>query len=142
MLRPILAALAVALYSSTVLGQVSYYSHLPDGKIYRSSFSRAEIAASPKWLGKDDNPPLSARKALKLAQSTFDKTALPKYGDLVVQLWEATLMWLGDDKWVWRVRYHWHVPKGFSSGPGSDFYVLILMDGTVASPRKPKDGEH
>ena len=100
-------------------------------KSYIVSFSSDDLKKTPAWDPSADNPPLSARKALKLAID-YRKTLIPGHADLEWHLEYLGLCQTGG-RWYWLAHF-----EGFpKNGPGTlhDLYVVVLMDGTIVKPR-------
>jgi hypothetical protein len=130
--------LAVSLVVAAVLtpavrGEWQKHLSYAFGKKYTVAPSEVEIARSPAWKKDAENPPLSARKALELANAKKD--ALVKDGkDYAWYLDSLSLHPGGDDKWYWLAHYlvrH----KQDSTGPGTWLRLMVLMDGTVVEPK-------
>lgn len=115
-----------------------YYCYPPWGNAYASTITEKMLAASPEWADSEPDPPLSARKAMALAERTYSAVAK---GEPIREELERELAWvrlvpLGKKKWCWEVRYQWHIRLGASSGTPSDFRVFVLMNGDVVQPEK------
>jgi hypothetical protein len=113
-------------------------SYPPDGRRYDSTITPEMQTTSSDWSETDDNPPLSARRAIALAEA-----ALPTFLKDIHE-WERTdarylssvsLVPLGGKKWSWKVDYRWLPRVGSSRGTPLTFCVFVLMDGTVVKPK-------
>jgi hypothetical protein len=113
----------------------TWFSYPPDGLQYASTVGKQQLAASPDWEENDPNPPLSARRALALAEAAASRI-LKNGGDKDLERLcdAAKLMPLGGKKWCWDVRYEWRPRRGAWDGPPYHFDVFILMDGSVVEP--------
>lgn len=114
-----------------------YYSYPPDHVQYASEITRELRDSSPDWMEAEPNPPLSARKAMSLAEATLRATLKDKTDPLYERYFSgARLVPLGGRKWCWEVCYEWHARVGGETGTPYDFRVFVLMNGTVVQPRK------
>ena len=74
------------------------------GKVYHVAVTRAVLDKTPVWKEDADNPPLSARKAIKLA----DEARARLFKDTDEWEWHRESMELNDaggGRWYWSVRY-------------------------------------
>jgi hypothetical protein len=97
-----------------------------------------DLKTTPSWSADAANPPLAARKALRLA-APFAKAFL---GDTRYLEWKLHGLLLkssdvggGLRKWYWVIHYEAE-PKTGSGFTGQPFecYFVVLMDGKVLSP--------
>ena len=115
----------------------AYSSYPPDGAEYVSTITSKIRDSSPDWADTSPNPPISARKAMKLAKATLDATLKEKIDPILARnLVGVTLVPLDEKKWCWEVSYEWHRRVGGESGIPCDFRVFVLMNGTVVQPVK------
>ncbi|HWB12273.1 MAG TPA: hypothetical protein VG826_23800 [Pirellulales bacterium] len=123
------------------------------GKVYVTDFDPRKVPSTPKWNEEEDeNPPLSARKAVKLTQKVRDSVVdIPndfEWETLSVSLirtpaWaSATGTEGGDSQWAWSVLYR-AVPKGAAFSEPNMLTMFVFMDGTVIKPafRRKADNE-
>ena len=111
------------------------YSYPVDGGQYISKITRELRDSSPDWMETESNPPLSARKAISLAEATLRATLKDKADPSYERyLSAAKLVPLGGKKWCWEVCYVWHVRVGGSTGEPPGFRVFVLMNGKVVQP--------
>lgn len=109
-----------------------HYSYPPDRARYASEITRELRDSSPDWMEAEPNPPLSARKAMSLAEATLRATLKDKTDPLYERYFSgAKLVPLGERKWCWEVCYEWHVRVGGATGAAYDFRVFVLMNGKV-----------
>jgi hypothetical protein len=115
-----------------------HYSYPPDGAQYASEITRELRDSSPDWEKAEPNPPLSARKAMSLAEATLRATLKDKSDPSYERYFSgAKLVPLGGKKWCWEVCYEWHdVRVGGATGGLYDFRVFVLMNGKVVQPVK------
>jgi hypothetical protein len=113
-------------------------SYPPDGRRYDSTITPEMRVSSPDWLESDANPPLSARRAIMLAETTLratlkdqDESGKPD----VRYMTGANLVPLGGRKWAWKVAYIWLPRIGGLRGKPFSFHVFVLMDGTAVKPK-------
>jgi hypothetical protein len=103
------------------------------GKSYAVAVTGEELKKTPPWdESRVENPPVSARRALKLA-TDFRQTLIPGHAD-----WEWHLGYLGlrqtEGRWYWLALFNAFPRHAFLEGVAPDLYVAILMDGTVVKP--------
>ena len=118
------------LLASPVAAETKLFSYDID-QSFTTTITDAAIKKTPAWRSGEDNPPLSARRALSLAER--EKSQLVT--DTKDWTWEfstATLVPTKNDRWYWVIKYQAHGPPG-SGGTGLKPYldVAVLMDGTV-----------
>ncbi len=101
-----------------------------------------DLVNSPAWDDSAENPPVSAKRAVKLASAVKDSLV----SDLERWEWEleSTALKKHGDKWYWIVRYQAHLKDGHARttkrkwdapkniAPFLD--VPVLMDGTAIKP--------
>ena len=101
-------------------------------KEYRYRIPKDSVSRSPAWLPSQPNPPLPARKALKLANDFADRALIgdPQTRRVFARL---DLTPAGQkDKWLWIAVYEW---RASGTGPVPWAFAIILMDGTVVKPK-------
>lgn len=131
-----LASLAVAVTALTQadddIGRNVVESHA-FGKTYWSRIVRNVVNQTPPWNDNDENPPVSARRALKLSEKVLRSIAKAPDG----WKWKAVNanLLLVEDAPIWFVRY-----QGISADPTEsrdsehEITLVVLMDGTVIKP--------
>jgi hypothetical protein len=111
----------------------------PWGGQYASTITPKMRDSAPDWVETELNPPLSAREAIRLAETTLCAMSKREIDPLLERsLVCVTLMPLMDKKWCWKVSYEWHARVGGETGTPYDFQVLVLMNGKVILPEKRK----
>lgn len=93
----------------------------------------------PTWKAYSGNPPLSARKALEIADK-FRRTRFREQENYDWALKCASLTPLDSEngKWCWVVLFEANATRGVgSSGFWPEFPVYVLMDGEVIEPEDP-----
>ena len=91
------------------------------------------VNRSPAWLSGEQNPPVPARKAIRLANE-FANRALIGSPKEERKYSELNLTPTGQkDKWLWIAVYRWYPIVG-GTGPLPWAFAIILMDGTVVKP--------
>lgn len=103
--------------------------------------TRAMTQSQPSWKGYSDNPPLSARKALGIADK-FRRTRFREQEsyDWALKCASLTPLDIEDGKWCWVVLFEATATRGVgSSGFWPKFPVYILMDGKVIEPEDSGD---
>lgn len=104
------------------------------GKRYISTVTWKEINAAPKWGPDDDNPPVSARKAIKLATKVKD-SLVKDDRHYQWRLDSVELHYWGGDNWYWVATYQAYFKgPGGSTGPPIMLRLVVLMDGTAVKP--------
>ena len=107
-----------------------------NGGDYGLRITEEDLAKSPSWTLRDDNPPIAARKALALA-SPVAHQVLRSAGGGEWKLQSAMLkprkLRSGASKWYWVMCYNMGHRKT-SAGKPVYFYVGVLMDGKVIAP--------
>jgi hypothetical protein len=118
--------------------EMTYYCCPPWGDEYASTITREMRNSSPAWADTEPNPPLSARKAMTLAEATL-RASSKKEIDPVLErsLVGVRLVPLDGKKkkWCWEVSYEWHRCVGGETGTPYSFRVFVLMNGKVAQPK-------
>jgi hypothetical protein len=112
---------------------VSFWSYA-FGKCYSVAVTQAALDKAPVWKDDSDNPPVAARKAMRLADRLKDK--LVKDNDKY--RWkreEAALQEAGEGQWYWVVSYKAVYRGRCSSGVAPFLHLVVLMDGTVVEPK-------
>ena len=118
----------------------SYYG----GNVYTSVLAPGQVPRAPQWSPSDDNPPLSARKAARIATALLYKL-LPDAPAWTLH--EITLQPVfNQGKWVYVV-FFWNQsphraddPDHSSSIPTMKFYVLLSGKAIEPSVTKQKRG--
>ena len=119
---------------------VTHYCYPPDGAEYASTITPKMRDLSPDWADTEPNPPVSARKAMMLAEATVDATLKDKVPPSYKRSRASVnLLPLAGRKWCWEICYEWHdVSVGGETGGLFGFRVFVLMDGKVVQPVKNK----
>ena len=102
---------------------------------YEFHITEQDLQAAPSWPANQDNPPLSARRAIDIASKEL-ATLLPNGKDW--RLYEVTLRPI-DDHWVYLVQFL--EPLRSNAGGqqlSSGFEIVVLMNGTAVMPRISK----
>jgi hypothetical protein len=131
MARLMAVAALLAFLNGTSHAQTTYFSYT-SGKQYVVEVSREALEKSPAWKDDDENPPLSARRAIRLANAM--KGSLVKDSDDYKWQFETAALTSDSGKWYWVIRYEAHFQRGVSSGPRAFLRIVVLMDGTVIKP--------
>ena len=116
------------------------------GKRAALTLDHHKIRAAPKWDLQSANPPVSAKRAIELANSVKARL-LKDDDDWFWQLESASLRPLdpanpdneqNNNCWYWLITYE-AFPTGGSTGPPPQLEVAVLMDGTLVSPTNTED---
>jgi len=103
-----------------------------NGKKYEYHISEQELQRTPAWAPNQENPPLSARRAIDSASKQL-AMLLPNGKDW--RLYEVTLRQI-ENRWVYLVTFLEPL-RADAAGQqlSSGFQVVVLMDGTAVMPR-------
>lgn len=110
------------------------------GKSYNTEVSDGALAKSPAWRDADDNPPLSARKAIASAEAMVAKVVEPDK-EWRRHLEGITLTQRGD-RWFWRAQFIWLPKGGGIAGLPPYLDIIVLMDGTALKPAILTEQDH
>lgn len=102
-------------------------------KQYIVSITSEALEKSPTWKEDDENPPLPARKAIRLANKMKD-SLVKDSKDYKWKLQSASLHPSGAGKWYWLVHYDAEYQGSGSTGVPSHLRLVVLMDGTIIKP--------
>lgn len=137
MLSTVASSLTVAAMAVMHVGvSDGSYSHssIAFGKTYKSHVAKEVADKTPRWSNREENPPVSPREALKLADKMLRSIAKAPKG----WKWQAMHlnMLLGENPCLWFVTYQGVPvePEGVSSIPYHEITLIVLMDGTVIKP--------
>jgi len=111
------------------------FSSYADGKQFSVDVWPEDVTKAPQWKADDENPPLSARKALKLANAVREQ--LVQDDDDWKWIMKSVQLTPTDNPkggWFWLVCYEAQLLKGSSSGIAPNLRLAVLMDGTVPKP--------
>lgn len=107
---------------------------------FKIEITEEAIQKTPAWRDENDNPPISVRRAIRLADGLRDKLVK----DTTEWRWRletASLVpWWPDlpsGRWFWEIRYHAYNEGGYT-GPSNDLNLVVLMDGSVIQPVRHK----
>lgn len=90
-----------------------------------------DLRHTPSWRADQENPPLSARKALRIADEEKARL-LAKSKPETFKFYSLTLEEAGEGKWYWRALYFQERPGG--TGVPVSFTAIVLMNGKVVKP--------
>jgi hypothetical protein len=101
-----------------------------------TEIDKETVRKSPRWDPAEENPPVSARAALLIA-NRFRRDRLRNNA-----LWEWRLSYItlypidGENcKWCWCIRFAAHVKKGGFFDRPPEFTVFVLMNGEIVMPK-------
>jgi hypothetical protein len=102
------------------------------GKKYDFRVTDQELSRTPAWPAAEENPPLSARRAIEIAAKHL-ATLLPDGKDW--RLHQVTLKPV-DDRWIYLVEFLEPL-RGDGSGQQlyGGFQIVVLMNGVPVAPR-------
>lgn len=101
------------------------------GKKYEYRITEQDLKNAPAWQPGQENPPLSARRAIDSA-SKFLATLLPNGKDW--RLHQVTLKPV-ESYWYYVVEFLEPVSPGAARQVSSGFQVIVLMNGSPVKPR-------
>lgn len=134
----LIAAFLVIVFCVTGAFGEHRYASYAFGKKYVSTITNDALENSPKWEQTDENPPVSVRAAIKLADAK--RAELVK--DRENYKWRrkhAKLIFEDDDgSCYWQIHYEAEF-QGSLIGIPPYVDVYILMDGTVLDPKMSDD---
>jgi hypothetical protein len=114
----------------------SCYSYV-DKKTFESKVSGEEIADTPAWLPEAENPPLSARSALKHARQQMETLVPDRH---VRNLESIQLMDMGDHlHWIYIVEFERQYPEEVAVFGDHSVRIVVLMNGAVITPKLKED---
>ena len=113
-----------------VCADISYSSYA-FGKRYEVTFTFEALDKTPKWGEDDENPPLSARKALKAANKMKDSLVKDAKG-FKWRLVSLDLTPADGERWYWIAHYKALTQKGTGRPPS--LKLVVLMDGRAVKP--------
>jgi len=123
----VLLGLAQPCYAATMVSSDGF-----DGKTYDYTAEGDDAGAKPAWKPTDQNPPLSARRAIAAGENEIERLFGKKHR------WEFDHLLLeqcvlgDDDGWIWVAEFGPAPPFG---GRPSTFRVIVHMDGSVPKPK-------
>jgi hypothetical protein len=103
------------------------------GKQYVVTITKMTWMKTPKWVQAEENPLLSARKAIKAASKMKD-SLVKSSKEYRWYLDSCSLVPAGDDRWYWTVKYAPLFQAFSSAGHRNSLTLIIAMDGTVITP--------
>jgi hypothetical protein len=99
---------------------------------YETVITDHMLQDTPQWPDADDNPPVSARKAIALSAAVVQRLVKTP-DDWQLRLDGLTLSQSGN-RWYWRAQYEWFPRGGGLSGLPPHFDVIVLMNGKAVEP--------
>ena len=137
MVTTIASILLLAVPGADPEPKVGVYSyHL--GKKYAVLVTQAALDKAPVWKADADDPPLSARKAMKAAGAARARL-VPDTADWKWDLRSAALWEASPGRWYWEVTFVAEYPRGGVVGRAPTLRLVVLMDGTVVEPEVSED---
>jgi hypothetical protein len=106
---------------------------------YVARLTTATLAKSPPWSEDAENPPLSARKAMRLAHKEKERLTANARFKALWMFEDARLRSVADlrdckDRWFWVITYT--ESHAVSSGPPIRLPIFVTMDGKVVKARR------
>lgn len=103
------------------------------GKVVESRITQAAISRAPKWKDTEENPPISARRALEVAKKERDRIDLLLKYDRKVWSWKLEAISLKPFEgggWYWLIQFEQTGPD--IAGGVPFLHIPVLMDGRPA----------
>ena len=114
---------------------VRTYPSYAFGKTYTSIVKEDALMKCPAWLETAENPPVSVRKAMRLAdakrQQLVHDTKSCKWRRESVSLEFVDVE--PSKRFYWHIHYQGHDSHALT-GPGDELDLFVLMDGKVVEP--------
>jgi hypothetical protein len=108
-----------------------------DGYRYTFKLTEEEIQKLPSWNPETEDVPLSARKAVEIAQSNLQRL-MPK----TTEKWcldGVNLSRMGKDRWIYEIEF---LAEEIREDSDFSFTIFVKMDGTIVEPEiVPDDGK-
>jgi len=101
------------------------------GKTYEFRIADQDLQRTPAWQAGQENPPLSARRAIDIATKQL-ATLLPNGKDW--RLYAVTLRPI-ENRWVYLVDFLEPLRDGAGQQLSAGFQVVVLMNGAAVAPR-------
>jgi hypothetical protein len=127
---------ALVLFAEPQVAPAFRTSNSAFGKTFVTEVTIATLEAAPSWNDEaDENPPVSAKGALRLARDGRDSViVIPDEFE-----WDrGSLMLIAAPHWVWVVNFKASHKRGLDPSKHR-LTLLVLMNGTVVKPAL-KDG--
>ncbi len=118
-----IAVISIAHAEEIISGSISAYNN---NQKYEYLIKKSALEKSPKWNEDEQNPPLSPRSAVNIAENTL-KIYIPETSQ-----WKLNQLTLRkvSDSWVYVVSFIGPHPKGQYDGIVSTFEIPVVFDGT------------
>jgi hypothetical protein len=107
------------------------------GDSFELDISSEMVSTAQRWDRHKSNPPIAAGDALILADKVLLRWIMEKqlrkshHGDWGFESLELVAM--RHDEWYWLAKFDLDIDQ---SGPPHEFFVAVLMDGTIVEPIK------
>jgi hypothetical protein len=117
------------------------FNHYAFEEAYTTTIEPEAVAKSPAWSPSAPNPPISARRALLIAEKYRHKRLIDhdnwRWGLDSIALYPLDG---ARGKWCWAVNFTAYPSKGGFSGIPPEFCAFVLMDGNVVEAKaSPND---
>ena len=132
---------AVLMASNAAAAQEAEYT--AEGEAFGVSYSsyvfRESLEKTPRWERNAEHPPVSARRALRIAEKEAGiVSAREGYERRVHQVALVPVR----DRWIWEVSFIWKGRVGGGTGIPDYLQVIILMDGSAIKPTPDGQRRH
>jgi len=125
------SAISLFLWSAALQAQLELKERVL-GDNYLTRVSPAAFEKAPKWKDSDEHPPVSARKAIKLATSALESSIDTPKG----WKWEISEAALKSFRgnWYWQVTFESRRREGDGQFASTKLRIVVLMDGNAVKP--------
>ena len=103
------------------------------GRLYVCSTTHSNIVKEPRWEYESNEPPLSVKSALLIAEHYARRQFSSGAPFMPLQI--VLKRWLGN-MWYYDIQFEPSFHGRFEGGFMQPFEVAVLMDGTVAEPEE------
>jgi hypothetical protein len=110
--------------------EINWPTNVDADTYFNSRLPISRLAATPKWEADDENPPLSARKAIAIAEALMKELA--PYGQGAKLNAPTLKLRESGGHWFWVVYYSPNDWRQFQT----TFPIVVLMDGTAVRPER------
>lgn len=111
------------------------------GTFYTLSLRASTVEKAPKWH-EGDNPPLSAKSAIRVAEKAIKQLEVrdKRWSESWTRhVSEIALVVAGEDRWYWVVHFYWVPTRIGFNGQAPQLSVAVTLDGQAILPTIVKD---
>ncbi len=114
-------------------GDLEYASYA-FGRVYWSTIADDALAKTPRWKSSEENPPVSARKAIQLADARREQLVKDTKDFKWSRVSVAIEFTERPEECYWKISYEAHIRVGGESGVPHHLDLYVLMDGKLIEP--------